>query len=109
VVVDARNGPEFTGQDVRAARGGHIPGARHVEWIEHLQGASVPLWKPARELEALFVAAGATPDKEIVTYRQTHSRASHPYFTLRRMGYSRVKAYLGSWEEWGNDPALPVE
>ena len=54
-------------------------------------------------------AAGATPEKEIVTYCQTHSRASHTYFTLRLMGYPRVKAYLGSWEEWGNDPALSVE
>jgi thiosulfate/3-mercaptopyruvate sulfurtransferase len=108
-LVDARSLPEFSGRDVRAARGGHIPGARHVEWTDHLRQEPLPLWKPARELDALFAAAGLTPEKEIVTYCQTHSRASHTYFTLRLMGYQRVKAYLGSWEEWGNDPALPVE
>ena len=109
VLVDARSGAEFAGRDVRAARGGHIPGARHVEWTEHLRREPIPFWKPARELETLFAAAGATPEQEIVTYCQTHSRASHTYFTLRLMGYSKVKAYLGSWEEWGNDPALPIE
>ncbi len=109
VLVDARSAPEFQGKDVRAARGGRIPGARHVEWTEELGQGPIPVWKSAQELDALFAAAGATPDKEIVTYCQTHSRASHTYFTLRLMGYSRIKAYLGSWEEWGNDPALPVE
>ena len=109
VLVDARSGPEFRGRDVRAARGGHIPGARHVEWTENLSGGSVPVWLPVRELAALYQAAGVTPDKEVVTYCQTHSRASHTYFTLRLLGYRRLKAYLGSWEEWGNDPALPVE
>lgn len=109
VLVDARSGPEFRGRDVRAARGGHIPGARHVEWTENLRRGSVPAWRSAGELAALYEAAGVTPDKEVVTYCQTHSRASHTYFTLRLLGYRKVKAYLGSWQEWGNDPALPVE
>ena len=109
VLVDARSGPEFRGQDVRAARGGHVPGARHVEWTENLRRGSVPVWKSAAELATLYQAAGVTPDKEAVTYCQTHSRASHTYFTLRLLGYRKLKAYLGSWEEWGNDPALPVE
>ncbi len=109
VLLDTRSAPEFQGKDVRAARGGHIPGARHVEWTENLRQGSIPVWKPAQELDVLFAAAGATPDKEIVTYCQTHSRAAHTYFTLRLMGYSRLKAYIGSWEEWGNDPSLPLE
>ena len=110
VLLDARTGPEFRGRDVRAARGGHIPGARHVEWTENLARKSGgSLWKPAAEARAMYMAAGATPDKEVITYCQTHSRASHTYFTLRLLGYENLKAYLGSWEEWGNDPALPVE
>jgi thiosulfate/3-mercaptopyruvate sulfurtransferase len=109
VLVDARSEAEFQGRDVRAARGGHIPGARHVEWTEDLHRGPVPVWRSAGELAALYQAAGVTPDKEVVTYCQTHSRASHTYFTLRLLGYRRLKAYLGSWEEWGNDPRLPVE
>jgi thiosulfate/3-mercaptopyruvate sulfurtransferase len=109
VLLDTRSAREFHGQDVRAARAGHIPGARHVEWTENLRPEPIPVWKPAQDLGALFAAVGATPEKEIVTYCQTHSRAAHTYFTLRLMGYSRLKAYLGSWEEWGNDPSLPLE
>ncbi len=110
VLVDARSGPEFRGQDVRAARGGRIPGARHVEWTQNLRREpEPPVWKSAADLQAMYAAAGATPDKEVVTYCQTHSRASHTYFTLRLLGYENLKAYLGSWEEWGNDPTLPVK
>ncbi len=109
VLVDARSPAEFRGGDVRAARGGHIPGAHNVEWIENLLREPVPAWKSAQELRMLYGMAGATPDKEVVTYCQTHLRSSHTYFTLRLLGYRRVKAYLGSWVEWGNDPALPVE
>ncbi|HEY7677469.1 MAG TPA: rhodanese-like domain-containing protein, partial [Candidatus Methylomirabilis sp.] len=109
VLVDARSEAEFHGRDVRAARGGHIPGARRVEWTQNLHRGSVPVWRSAGELAALYETAGVTPDKEVLTYCQTHSRASHTYFTLRLLGYRRLKAYLGSWEEWGNDPALPVE
>jgi len=31
------------------------------------------------------------------------------YFTLRLLGYPKVKAYDGSWDEWANDPWLSIE
>lgn len=109
VLVDARSPAEFRGQDVRAARGGHIPGARNVEWIENIRQDPVPAWKSAQDLGMIYERAGVTPDKEVVTYCQTHLRSSHTYFTLRLLGFRHVKAYTGSWVEWGNDSALPVE
>jgi thiosulfate/3-mercaptopyruvate sulfurtransferase len=27
----------------------------------------------------------------------------------KSLGYPRVKAYAGSWSEWGNHPDTPVE
>jgi thiosulfate/3-mercaptopyruvate sulfurtransferase len=53
--------------------------------------------------------AGLTPDKEIIVYCHTHHRSAHSYTMLKHLGYERVRAYDGSWSEWGNDPSLPIE
>jgi len=50
-----------------------------------------------------------TPDKTIIPYCQTHHRSAHSYIMLRHLGYEKVKAYAGSWSEWGNLEGVPVE
>ena len=92
---------------MRAARGGAIPGAVHLEWTNNLgpDGA----FKPADELQADVRAAGVTPDREVVTYCQGGYRAAHSYIALRLIGYPRVRNYIGSWKEWGDRIDLPIE
>lgn len=52
---------------------------------------------------------GITPDKTIVTHCQTHHRSGFTYLLGKILGFQDMKAYPGSWSEWGNDPTTPVE
>ena len=107
VVLDTRSDGEYCGTTVRAARGGAIPGAVHIEWTRNLTPDGA--FKDAEALRAMYQAAGVTPDREVVTYCQGGYRAAHTYLALRVLGYPRVRTYLGSWKEWGDRLELPVE
>ena len=103
-IIDARSPEEFDGTTPRAARGGHIPTAKNIDWNENLDNSGK--LKSDNDLESLY-----TMDKEsqIVTYCQGAYRAANSYLSLKKIGFKNVKVYLGSWGEWGNDLNLPVE
>ncbi|GAB4351826.1 MAG: hypothetical protein Kow006_16070 [Gammaproteobacteria bacterium] len=109
VLLDARSPAEYQGRKVFAARGGHIPGAVNLEWTETMDTQRNLRLKDEETLRDMLEVRGATPDKEIIVYCQTHHRSAHLYIVLKSLGYERVKAYAGSWSEWGNLPELPVE
>jgi thiosulfate/3-mercaptopyruvate sulfurtransferase len=64
-VVDARSTGEFTGQKVKGKRGGHIPGAKHLEWKELLTDDG--RFKSPEQLRELFRQRGIAPDQTAVT------------------------------------------
>lgn len=107
VLLDVRTREEYTGDKIRAKRGGHIPGAVNIEWKKSMNDDQT--FKSPEVLHEMFSEKGVTKNKEIITYCQLAVRASHTYFTLRMLGYPRVRVYNGSWGEWGNDPNFPVE
>jgi len=106
-IVDARSRAEYTGSLVRAARGGAIPGAVHLEYLANLTPDG--RYRPAAELRTMYEALGVTPDREVITYCQGGYRAAQSWIALRVAGYPRVRSYVGSWNEWGNRTDLPVE
>lgn len=109
VLLDTRTPPEYAGLDVRAARGGHIPGAVNLNWTDAVDIQRQFRFQPDPVLRKLLDIRGVTPDKEVIVYCQTHHRSSHTYWVLRYLGYPRVRGYTGAWSEWGNDPSLPLE
>jgi thiosulfate/3-mercaptopyruvate sulfurtransferase len=106
-LVDVRTPAEFSGQQLRAARGGRIPGAVLWPWEENLRPDGT--MRDAAEIRERAEAAGLLPEQELVTYCQGGVRAAHAALALRIAGYPRVRIYDGSWAEWGNDPGLPIE
>ena len=105
-LLDVRRDSEYTGQEVRAARGGHIPGAVNVLW-------KVPLrddWtlKDPDEIEETYTNAGFGPETSTITYCQAGVRAAFTHLVLTALGHPDVRTYDGSWDEWGNDLSLPI-
>jgi thiosulfate/3-mercaptopyruvate sulfurtransferase len=107
VLVDTRSDDEYTGKIVRAARGGRIPGAIHLEWTNNLD--ALGFFKDAEELRTMYGTQNIPPEKEVIPYCQGGYRAAHTYLALRLLGYPRVRNYLGSWAEWGRRIDLPIE
>ncbi|MCL6641759.1 MAG: sulfurtransferase [Candidatus Bipolaricaulota bacterium] len=107
VLLDARSVEEFSGQDRRARRGGHIPGARHCEWTRVL--CSDLTFKSPKDLCALFEALGVHRDHILVNYCQNGVRSALVYVAQRVAGFPKVCNYDGSWAEWGNNEKYPVE
>ena len=106
-IIDTRARAEYYGDEVRAKRGGAIPGAVHLEWTNNLSPDGT--YKSAADLKAMYEALGITPDREVVTYCQGGYRAAHTYLALRLAGFPRVRNYTGSWKEWGDRDDLPLE
>ena len=105
VVLDTRSAGEYDGTDIRANRGGHIPNAVNIDWVENLgdEGA----FKPLAEL-ASFYDSSINKNDRVAAHCQTGVRGAHSYFTLRFLGYKDVAVYDGSWAEWGNLDDTPI-
>ena len=106
-ILDVRSAGEYAGTDVRSARGGHVPGAYHLEWTSQLddQGRLLSDEVLQKQLET----AGIKTDDTVVVYCQTHQRSAVTYVALRNLGYNDVRALDGAWSTWGNRDDTPIE
>ena len=120
-ILDVRTAKEFRGEDIRAIRGGHIPGAVNIpyeqNWVdpetagklarrEVTNNAGMSL-KPVEGLKALY--AKLDPEKETIVYCQSGARASETAGVLQQLGFKNVKIYDSSWLGYGNTLDAPAE
>ncbi|NPA13348.1 MAG: sulfurtransferase [Aquificae bacterium] len=127
-ILDARRFQEYSGKKLlealeepgkhkRVERGGHIPGAVFAEWKKFAGNPkgkpNKSLFKSIKKMKKVIKKLkkkGLTPDKTIITYCHVGlGRGSFVFAALKILGFKKVKVYVGSWDEWGNDPNLPIE
>lgn len=108
-IWDARSEEEFNGTRMVAQRSGHIPGASWFEWTDMMDRKRALRLKDLDSIRNHLQTLGLTPDKEIITHCQSHHRSGLSYLVGRILGYPHIKAYDGSWSEWGNRPDTPIE
>jgi thiosulfate/3-mercaptopyruvate sulfurtransferase len=119
-IVDARTPQEFIGEDIRAIRGGHIPGAINIPYEQNWVDPETPAklsrkqissnagmsLKPSEELKRLY--ARLDPSKETIVYCQSGARASETAGVLQQLGFTSVKVYDSSWLGYGNTLDAPA-
>jgi thiosulfate/3-mercaptopyruvate sulfurtransferase len=120
-ILDVRTPQEFIGEDIRAIRGGHIPGAINIpyeqNWIDpdtlsklarkQISNNAGMSLKPAEDLKRLY--SRLDPSKETIVYCQSGARASQTAGVLQQLGFSKVKVYDSSWLGYGNTLDAPAE
>ncbi|PKN83107.1 MAG: hypothetical protein CVU47_00430 [Chloroflexi bacterium HGW-Chloroflexi-9] len=108
-IWDARSSGEWNGTELREnRRGGHVPGARHVEWIRVMEGPPYRRFRPLTEVRSILSEAGIDPVAATITYCQSGIRASFAALVLRLLGNDAARAYDGSMAEWANRDDTPL-
>ncbi len=112
-LVDVRTAEEYRGRDEEGTpvpgegvlRGGHIPGAVHIDWEQ----AVLPNgnFRTRKEIEEVY--SHLNPAEDTVVYCRVGDRAAHTWFVLKYLlGFENVRNYDGSWSEWGNMVRMPI-
>jgi thiosulfate/3-mercaptopyruvate sulfurtransferase len=119
--LDVRTAKEYRGEDVRAIRGGHIPGAINIpfeqNWIDPdtrnklrsgaVKDSSGMSLKPRDQLMKLYEKLD--PNKEIHVYCQSSNRASQTAVVLLDLGFRNVRVYDSSWLGYSSWLSAPAE
>lgn len=108
IVWDSRSPEEYSGEKALAEKAGHIPGAFLLEWTDLQQAENHKRLKPIDEIKNMLKQRGVTPASKIVTHCQSHRRSGLTWMAGILAGYD-IRAYDGSWGDWGNREDTPVE
>lgn len=108
-IIDARTPDEYSGEDIRAIRGGHVPGAVNIPYEQNWKDPETPqklakrkvadnsgmALKSSEDLKQLY--SKLDPEKDTVVYCQSGVRASQTASVLEDLGFKKVRVYDSSW------------
>jgi thiosulfate/3-mercaptopyruvate sulfurtransferase len=108
-ILDARTAAEFDGTDLKGnARGGHLPGAVHLDHRRFLDGRHL---RPAVELAALMAGAGFDGTRPVVSHCNGGGRAALAALAAVAAvaaGETDVRVYYLSFADWAEDESCPL-
>jgi thiosulfate/3-mercaptopyruvate sulfurtransferase len=114
IIADARDADVYFGvrlEETWTSRLGHIPSAKSLPapWLWTF-AEGVGTYKNIDELREMASGIiGKDASKEIIVYCGVGGYASTAWFVLQEvLGYTNVKVYDGSAQEWTRDPEAPV-
>lgn len=106
------------GKEITVARGGFIPTAIFSPWTKYAGNkagkANKPIFKTSKNLKKQLDKLkknGYADTKTVISYCHVGlGRGTFQYLALALAGHdiSKIKVYVGSWNEWGNDKTLPL-
>lgn len=110
------SGLSSAGKEITVAQGGAIPNAVFSPWSKYAGNKNgdpnKSIFKDIPELQKQLDKLkknGYDANKTVVTYCHIGlGRGSFQYLAFKKAGHAKTKLYIGSWQEWGNDPALPL-
>lgn len=106
-IIDGRKETHYIGQESEAKRYGHIPTAQNYPCTQNYEVTQSG--NKMRELSELAELYKELPlEKDIILYCDGGAEAALNYIVLQELGY-KAAVYDGSWVEWGNDTAVPIE
>lgn len=105
LVWDARSPEEYHGQKMTAQRNGHMPGAVNGNWLDLMDRHNQ--LRLRTDLDGYLNERGLVPGQPIVTHCQSHHRSGLTYLVGKLKGLD-IRAYDGSWSEWGNSSDTPI-
>lgn len=118
-IIDTRDCDNYfgIGTDYSSKRAGHIPTAKVLPapWFwqtNKTENGEITYlaWKDTEEIKEIAqTVLGENMEKEIIDYCGVGGYASPVWFLLTQVvGYTNVKFYDGSMQDWTSDPDAPV-
>lgn len=120
-IIDSRTPREFSGEDIRAVRGGHVPGAVLIPYEQNWQDPQAASKLSSRQVstrdgmalksreDLAKLYAKLDPEKETIVYCQSGVRASETAAVLRDLGFKDVKVHEPSWLGYAGVLSAPAE
>ena len=107
ILIDNRTRSEYDGATPYGSlRGGHIPGAKHVNWQIFFKKNG--RMKKRSKIIAILKEHNIPSNKEIAVYCTGGVRSGMAFFVLEALGF-KVRNYDGSWWDWSSKLSLPTE